>query len=645
MASRSDRVTGAAVAPLIAAAVFLVLGPLTLRMPSDGLDPSWALVLERATLNDWQWGRDIVFTFGPYGYLYQRLFHPDLTVQILAGATALALLLGLGIALAVRGAGFWTSAAAVAAALVSLPMIGDSAYFLLPFLAVLLHFRRPTAPRWYLLAAAVYCGLAVLIKTTFAVLALFLLLVVDVDRMLKRRPPFLVPVALLAALAFYIAAGQSLSSMPAFISLSLEVAAGFNRAMTVFDSLRAVELGAFLAASLTVLTLAAIGERKSGLLGTWSGALLLVAASAYWFVTYKAGFTRQDLHTLISWTCLGTGAALFAATAGPAFPTRIRQLLLIGGLAIALLAPARMIVQPGVGAPALVHQTLVGTPLQTLRQAAAILANPSGWMAEQQGRRAEAMAAIRARNPLPPGDGTIDTIPSIQAAVIAAGYDGGAAYCPRPVFQEYSTYTAALIAANLAFVDGHDAPDTVLLAPGSIDNRYPSLAEGPLWPTLLRRYAAAELAGPVRHLNKGIDVLILQRRGEDAVVTLGREQSLSVGLGTWLAVPDLDAPLMARVDLSLSWAGRVLSLLHQTPAVEMSVTLADGSAHGHRLIPDIARQGFVLSPYLPHASAARRLFDGEPWPDNRVVALRIDVPATLRWAFTDPVAISLRALR
>jgi hypothetical protein len=266
-------------------------------------------------------------------------------------------------------------------------------------------------------------------------------------------------------------------------------------------------------------------------------------------------------------------------------------------------------------------------------------------MAEHRGRRAEAMAAIRARNPLPPADGTIDTIPSIQAAVIAAGSDGGAAYRPRPVFQEYSTYTAALVAANLAFVDGHDAPDTVLLAPGSIDNRYPSLAEGPLWPTLLRRYAAAELAGPVHHLNEGIDVLILQRRGEDAVVTLGPEQSLSVGLGTRLPVPDLDAPLMAKVDLSLSWAGRVLSLLHQTPAVEMSVTLADGSEHGHRLIPDIARQGFVLSPYLPHASAARRLFDGEPWPENRVVALRIDVPAAIRWAFTDPVAIGLRALR
>ncbi|MDF1792903.1 MAG: hypothetical protein P1U88_13380 [Thalassobaculaceae bacterium] len=630
----------------ITAALFLSLAPLSMTLPGDGLDPAWGLVVEQAALRGAQWGRDIVFTFGPYGYHYQRIFHPDLAAEILAMSSLRALLTGLGISFALREAGPGPTGIAVAAALVSLPTVQDSTYFLLPLLIVLLHFqRRATTPLWYLLLAAAYCGFAALIKTTFAVLAIALLLVVDIDRLLDRRLPVFTPLCLIVALAAYLAAGQSLAALPEFIDLSLDVARGFSHAMSVFDWRRAIELTAFLVASMTVLALVVATTRPADRLRTRSGRLMLLAVAIFWFVTYKAGFTRHDLHTLVSWATLGTGAALFAAVADGAPSLRPRRLLLVAALAIAILAPIRLSLAPGFGLVAVALQTLVYNPRDTVAQAAAILAAPTAWMAEMQRRRAVALTGIRNRNPLTGIQGSIDTVPSLQAALVAADLADGPTYHPRPIFQEYSTYTAALIAANRAFFDSDEAPDTILLSPGSIDNRYPSLAEGPLWPILLRRYADAGLAGPMRHLDGEIDVLVLNRRDQDTVIALGAGQSMTIRPGERLTLPEDDVPVVAMIDISQTVAGQVLTVLHQTPTITLTVTLADGSRHTHRLIPDIARAGFLLSPYLPDTAAARHLFDGDGGGRRRVSDLRIDVPDPVAWAFADRIAVTLRPLR
>lgn len=632
----------------IVASVFLTLAPLTMAMPGDGLDPSWGLVIERAALEGWQWGRDIIFTFGPFGYHYQRIFHEDLTAQILVVSTVRTLLIGIGVALLVRGAGLWRGALAVAAVLISLPMTGDTAYLLLPFLVTLGHFngRRPV-PLWYAVAVAALCGLLVLIKTTFAVLALALLFVVDIDRLFSRRLPLLTPICLIASLLAYLSAGQSIAALPDFVGLSLEVASGFSQAMAVFSKLRAIELAAFLAASAGILILVLFIERRSGRLRTRAGLLMLLSLAAFWFVTYKAGFTRHDLHTLIAWSAFGVGTALYAATLAGGTAHRATRLLVLAGLVVAALAPARLAVAPGFGLGRVTVQTLFYNARDTIREAAAIVADPAAWVSEKQARRDAALAEIRARNPLPRLAGSIDTIPSIQGAVIAFGLDGGATYRPRPVIQEYSTYTAALIEANLAASESDRAPDTVLLAPGSIDNRYPTLAEGPLWPVLLRDYVPSGTIGPVRHLDQTIDVLVLHRRNGRDGLSAAPERTLTAHPEEPLALPDITGPVFATIDVRLSAAGRLLTLLHQMPEIEIIVILANGSAYTHRLVPEIARAGFVLSPYVDTTDAAARLFDRDQSRPSRrrVTEIQIHVPALTSWAFEGSIPVTLRPLR
>ena len=630
----------------IVAVVFLALAPLSTSLPGDGLDPSWGLVIEQAYLRGWQWGRDVVFTFGPFGYHYQRIFHPELASGLLAASALRALLIGLGVALLVRGATPWRVVAVLLAVVLALPFATDSAFFLLPLLAVLIHAQGSEPSRvWYLLAVAAYCGFAALIKTTFAVLALVLLLLVDIDRMLHRRPPVLTPVLVAAALLAYAAAGQSFADLPDFVVLSLDVASGFSRAMSVFSTLRAIELGAYIVASATILGLLLTQAIREKALSDWSVRLMLLALAVFWFVTYKAGFTRHDLHTLTAWSCVGIAGVLVAAILRDGWTVR---LLMAAALCTALITPARLAIAPGFNLGGMLQQTLLGNPRDTLVAAARLITDPEGWTTERTNLRQALLDRIRQRNPLPDGLGRVDSIPSVQGALVAADLAGTATYAPRPLFQEYSTYTDRLVAANSAFMAGDRAPDTVLLAPGSIDNRYPGLAEGPLWAMLLRRYQPARLIGPLHHLNQEIDVLVLSRRAQEEPDWTSSIETMPIRPGERIELPALDGRMMATVDVPLSLLGRLLTLIHQMPSVQITVTLADGSERRHRLIPGIARSGFILSPYMADATDARALFEAPSNRDHdphRVTALKVDVPALARWAFADSFTLGLRLLR
>ena len=53
-------------------------------MPSSGLDPSWTQVQTHAFTHAWQFGTDIVFTYGPWGFLATTLYDPA-TYRLLIG--------------------------------------------------------------------------------------------------------------------------------------------------------------------------------------------------------------------------------------------------------------------------------------------------------------------------------------------------------------------------------------------------------------------------------------------------------------------------------------------------------------------------------------------------------------------------------
>lgn len=54
-----------------------VLGPFAPVFPASGLDPSWQLGLNQALVQHLRFGKQVIFTFGPYAFLYTHLYTPQ----------------------------------------------------------------------------------------------------------------------------------------------------------------------------------------------------------------------------------------------------------------------------------------------------------------------------------------------------------------------------------------------------------------------------------------------------------------------------------------------------------------------------------------------------------------------------------------
>ncbi|MGI3903486.1 MAG: hypothetical protein ACRYGP_19520 [Janthinobacterium lividum] len=623
---------------LCAAVLIFVFHPFTPELPRAGIDPSWVAVMGEAADRPARWGIDTLFTYGPASPLVTGYYNAAFftrTVPLLFGFAALfawcaALLIAGGSSLAMA-AGTVAVGVMVSAARNS----PDVMFLSLPFLVFLVALRAPEQ-RGATEAAccgAFAMGLTAMVKMSFPLAALPLFIFADVIVVWRQqRVPRFVPLFALGIVAGTLLYGQHLSDLPAYAIGQGEVVAGYAAAMAIDGP--DWDLAAFLVAAAALLASVVIARRGRD---RWTVSLGLAMAILFLF---KAGFIRHDLHSMIAWSGL---ALLGTVLAWSHLPRRTALAVLTAvGFVVLVYEPivtVRQSVRVGRGEALadLYRDWFVDTPRRAIAATASALRDPYGFPAKLDAAKAAAWASIAAASPLPPLPGTVDILPSAQTRVMAAGL----AYRGRPSFQEYSTYSAGLAEANRRFIDNPDAPRWILFGPESplgfmsIDQRYPSLSEGPLWPDLLRLYR------PDRRIG---DLVALARRPVPASVQFGPPRSLAVGFGTFSTI-DVETPLWATLDLRLNLAGRVLSALFRPPLLTLAVKLDDGSERRFRLVPALAASGFLLSPLVDNASdyedlAADRLAGA----GRRVTALAVEVSRSGRLFYGPDIAITLRAL-
>lgn len=603
-------------AVLAGAYIVLLFPPFLYSLPGIGLDPSWSEVIAYAAREHWQWGRQIVFTYGPLGYLSPNLYSESLaaTAMVLNGMLAVALAAGI-IALLPRQPIVVTIGLFI---LITLPaaLMGRLAFTVLPLLAALLHFRpREPRPRFVPVILAAASGLFAVIYASSGVLAVGVLALIDWDRWMRRRRPIFLAVFLVAALAAYLAADQRLGDLPLFLRSTYELIAGYASGMSIAGS--RVELAVFIVSSVGALVLVASGERayrrdveRRG--DTW---LLLAALAVFWLVTFKTGFVRHDLHTRAAWLALAFALAGYVGLRWEALGgSRLRAPI----IALSILATvASIFVQHGDTQLTSIaddaFRVLVRRPAAALDEAMAAMRDPAAWAAQRREQQRAAHAAIRSAVPLPPVAGSVDVIPNVQSSVIAHGLR----YRPRPVFQDYAAYTPWLIEQNREHYRGPAAPEHVLFRPETIDNRYPLLDQATTVIELLSRYDPERIDGTL---------LDLRRRAAPLTFALRDSPEFEGALGQWIDVDGTDALVILRAEVTPNLLGRLASFALRPPILHIAVRLADGREREFRLVSGTARAGFLLSPLVDSALAfaALALDPRAVETGRRIVAFKID---------------------
>jgi hypothetical protein len=210
------------------------------------------------------------------------------------------------------------------------------------------------------------------------------------------------------------------------------------------------------------------------------------------------------------------------------------------------------------------------------------------------------LAGIRNQFPLPQIEGSVDVYPWNQEAIFAHGLR----YQPRPIIQSYSAYSPGEEEMNADHLRNTLAPDHILFAIAPIDNHYPALEDGRSWPDLLTRYDIKSADGPF---------LLLTRSAIPRKYQMVPIEDTAIPFGKPLALPAVgDGPIWAEIDIDQTLSGIAISMLYKPPPLSLTIYLRDGREGDFRLVPGMARSGFLLSPFIgdPRSFALLAARDG-----------------------------------
>ena len=581
------RVLRGVIALLVVGGCVAVLVPFALRVPDTSLDSGWMYAINAAVERGLVFGRDIIFTFGPYASVYTRQYYPATDIQMLWSSGLLALALAGGLMIAARDR-FKLSA------LLIIPFlglnIGDQLFFCIPLVFILIVCRAAlpaTHPAslpltkpvcWGLGLLIVALGLLPLIKGSFGlasvVVAAFAwgLLMARGEKALATAGVFIFVVAMTA---FWAAVGQPIAQLPVFLAAQASIINGYSDAMSFS--------GPAWAPVIYVIACCLLGLFHYGFFrsGGFAGVALAGGVGALLFLAFKAGFVRQDdSHAMIAPGILGLAGWLLAVGLPGVRPILGLVVCLIGwGI-----ADGR---QNGLDFEAFEHR--IASPFVAATSGvAARIAGSDGL----QRRFEESLRKIRHERMAPTLKGTADVYSYGQSALLA----NGLAWAPRPVLQSYSAYTPSLLEKDAAYLSGPQAPDNVLFSVEPIDDRLGALEDGLSWPALLTRYQPTALIG---------DVAFLSRRSApttDRVVSAAPVVSGVYRLGEEIPLPEVAGALWAKVKAKPTWLGKIFALAYKLPELEMQFHMSDGGVARYRYIAGMGEAGFVISPLVTNAA-------------------------------------------
>lgn len=586
---------------------------------ANDLDASWSQAYGHFLAHGFQAGVDYVFTFGPLGYFFTQAFQPELFWQAYIWQLATKLLLVWNLCRISRDIeNRWARAALAIFTLILLPCAPaqDSFYFVLIVSGGMVLARSERASRVLIAANIAALAACSLVKFTFFTLAAVMVIAAAVSN--GRRGAWYLAGYCVAFLISWVLSGQAVYHIPAYLSTSAAVAAGYG-AMALPGEPALVWLGAsFLLVISASFFLGIRFDRK----GMASAFALLIAILLSW----KQGFVRQDsAHVCLFFIQASLiGLLSLAKSDSSRRPGKHKAFLvcgagLLGILGLWLSLPAG-------------RQASIITDHLTIRTAKNLLA------AEMPQREFTRLGEERRRLALEwhltkisrmVGDEPVDVISFQQGIALLNGLN----YRPRPVIQSYAAFTPELSRMNSDFV-ARSRPKYMLYSLESIDDRLPTLDDSLSLLQMVYGYQPAVT-------EKGLVLLRRRTKSKGVPAQIG-VVSTTAEMGQEIAVPSSDGLRVAKVFFRNTPLGTVESAALRPRNLWIVVRLENGKTRRFRLIPAMARTGFLLSPLPMTTEEAVNLSLGKPC--SKVVSFRIEQSAGRWQAYQSSFGCAIRSL-
>lgn len=555
--------------------------------PIPDLDPSYQLVLEYARVHDFQFGRDIVFTFGPLGFLNTWVSQGFFPVQRILFALA------------------WSGIAAWSVTCLARQMPGAmKIIFLIWFLIysnsgwldlhasmVMLYgcmvlMGNIHERKYSSLLVIVFFALLALIKFTFfmaATVGIITCVMVHIGKRNYKTSGMILICFVSIFITLWVVNGQKCENLLPWLKGSYEIVAGYNEAMAIFPKTWVLIICSIAGAMYITSIIITISSSNMEI----SRLGIIAVTSFYVFLSWKHGFVRADGHVMSFIFFLPLAySVLLSDVFQKTMHRQARRYLASMFIGVVILCNwAADFQEPGTMLTKLIYwpQHMISNSRQILNAATGRLENCfEALVTDQEFKRFPDLPVVRSLV----GKSSVDVVNYSQWAALANDLN----YQPRPVIQGYAAYTPYLQDLNLSYYKSEKRPKYVLFKMESIDGRFPTLDDASLLVYILGNFRPVAKEGGFLILKSSFDST------QNAEPLLIHEQDITFGESLDMSAYKNRTVIM-KVAIRPTIAGRIVKSIFQSPIVTLN-TNVNGKPAGYRFIPSMAERGLVISPLL-----------------------------------------------
>ena len=584
--------------------------PYVIHPIGSGLDLSWIVGLNWAANKGLEWGKDIVFTYGPYYWL----LYPDLILNqavLLTSllVTTLVFTYAVGVLLYYLFRQTQQQKLPIVLALSMVLILALSEYSFLDLVIIsailLLAMSDQSFAYKTVIPACILFSLLSLCKFSYLAISLCAILFFLGKCLVKRRYEICLLTCLLfisGMCALWILSGQPLTNLLLFITRSYETAQGYPEAMATpfWNETLSVQSNILVTMSLLGVGVILLAGIVSLLLkAVWNNTIWfeLLLTSPVLFLAFKEGFIRMDpAHAALFFAQLQVVLVAYAV-----FYSRLKIVPSYVRVVLITLFAILMVF------------TDAHAPFEYSAELKGIfsLDTKNKFLADSKNDLQKIYSLKKDFNNYTKSS-SVDIMP--YDVSLLYGYNLN--WSPRATFQSYVVYTTVLDSLNAAYFARKDAPQQVFYSFRSIDNHYPLFEEPAVFRQLLNQYRVVDTITNT--------YLLLNRLNRPSSTLSVKVQPVSnQHLNTSITIPHLNGYytyLYAKIELTL--LGKLLNFILKIQPLYIDITTTENlQPQRFRFIRQTAKDGLLVSSFAGNFQTATTVLSGTAKPNVATIKI------------------------
>lgn len=551
------------------AAVFFVLPGTVLSVPAIGLDQSWTIALQVAHEKGLTFGRDLIFTYGPLGFLSTRIAAPSTKAYIIAYDIFLSLQF---IILPFFIFSLAPSIVSILSVFILYFIIGNAYYFMeaatLMFLLSTFwaFYDRRRSSNFAFALALVSALICFYVKLNMGLAGLLQLTVLISLSACVREKRFRSLIQLSVILAALVVSTFLVNvDLLAYIRASMHIANGYNDAMYL-----TLQEPAYLKKALIILAVLGVSTLLTAI--TQKSPMLPLCCCGFAFLLFKQSFVRGDEHVYAFFDYISVTFGLLALHS--IGRTRVFNLLALAAVSLFIIYDKKITLESFTS-----RYNRTSNYLDSLALDSSVVQKSSPLPAP--------FARIIGTDP-------VDLMPDNTAMLYQANLN----YIPRPVIQSYTSYDSFLDSINAKFL-GERGQKYIIFSHGCIDRRYCLYDDSEAKISLLENYAIAHQEG---------GMFLLKRRDTAAPFKRTLISQGSYSLDKEFKFKNTGTLQFVKLKIKYSLAGKILRFFYKPSPLVISIK-AGGTKKDYRGIVPILNGGVIGNLEIQSPDSIKNFFE------------------------------------